>query len=231
MGYLGRVFSATERENCRTILATLPAARGGALLDLGTHDGSFAVRVAERLGSDEAVGVELIDAHAVLARERGLEMVVADVEQGLPFADARFDVVHANQVIEHVRGTDLFLSEIRRVMKPGGLACISTNNLASWHNVVSLAFGFQPMPMHVSDEVILGNPLNPEQGDPHLDGGRVHIRLFTGRSLTELCAHHRLRRIALQTTGYYPLPPWLVRRAVRLDPLHGAFLIGLFEPA
>jgi SAM-dependent methyltransferase len=230
MGYLGRVFAATERENCRAILATLPASRGGALLDLGTNDGAFAVRVAERLGSTETVGVELIDSHAEAARRRGISTVVGDVEQGLPFENARFDVVHANQVIEHLRSTDVFLSEIRRVLKPGGLACISTNNLSSWHNVLSLALGFQPMPMHVSDELILGNPLNPEQGGPHSDGGRVHVRLFTGRSLTELCEHHGLRRVKLRTVGYYPLPPRLARTAIRLDPLHGAFLIGLFEP-
>src|SRR5512132_943475 len=113
MGYFGRVFSATESENRRVILDLLPSGRGGALLDLGTNDGAFAARVAARLGSDEAVGVELFPEHADQARARGVEMFVADLEQGLPFEDVRFDVVHANQVIEHLRGTDVFLSEIR----------------------------------------------------------------------------------------------------------------------
>ena len=77
------------------------------------------------------------------------------------------------KVIEHLRRTDTLLSELRRVLEPGGLACISTNNLSSWHNVVSLTVGYQPMPMHVSDELIVGNPLNPERGVPH-EPGRVH---------------------------------------------------------
>jgi len=129
-----------------------------------------------------------------------------------------------------VRRTDGLLAEVRRVLAPGGLACISTNNLASWHNVASLALGWQPMPIHVSDEVIVGNPLNPERGEPHA-AGRTHLRLFTGRALEELCAHHGLERISLRTAGYYPLPPRLARLATRLDSLHGAFLVGTFRAA
>jgi hypothetical protein len=95
--------------------------------------------------------------------------------------------------------------------------------------VISLAAGFQPMPMHISDELILGNPLNPERGTPHEDAGRVHVRLFTARALTELCAHHGLRRVRFVSAGYYPLPTRLARVAARIDPLHAAFMTGLFE--
>ena len=37
-----------------------------------------------------------------------------------PFADAEFDAVVANQVLEHVFTPDRFLREIHRVLKPGG---------------------------------------------------------------------------------------------------------------
>jgi SAM-dependent methyltransferase len=231
MGYLERVFRATEAENRRGVLRMLPAGVGGTLLDLGTHDGEFATRVADRLGARRRVGVEFLEEHAAKARARGIDVRLADLEDGLPFGDEEFETVHANQIIEHVRRTDAFLAEIRRVLAPGGIACISTNNLSSWHNVVSLALGFQPTPMHVSDEVILGNPLNPEEGLAHDDRGRIHLRLFTGRALTELCAHHGLSLVSLRTVGYYPLPPRLARVAARVDPLHGAFLIGLFQRA
>ena len=228
MTYLSRLFAATEEQNRRTILSLLPAGRGGELLDVGASDGEFTVRVAERLGADRVSGVELIPEHAAGARGRGIDTEVADIEEGLPFEDGRFATVHANQVIEHLRHTDRFLAEIRRVLAPDGLACISTNNLSSWHNVISLAMGWQPMPAHASDELIVGNPLNPERSRAHADPGRVHVRLFTRRALAEVCAHHGLRTVALRGAGYYPLPHALAGAAARLDPVHAAYVTGLF---
>jgi len=224
MGYLERVFRATEEENRRAILAALPAGTGGALLDVGTHDGAFTQRVADRVGAERVAGIELMEDHAARAAARGFEISRADLEQALPFPNGSFDLVHANQVIEHVRATDVMLREIRRVLRPGGLACLSTNNLASWHNVLSLALGYQPPPMHVSDEEIVGNPLNPEDGQPHADRGQSHVRLFTARALVELCERRGLRPERTLPVGYYPLPPTLARLAVRVDPRHGAFV-------
>ena len=230
MGYLSRVFHASEEANRRAILRTLPPGRGGDLLDLGTHRGDFTLRVADRLGAERVAGVELIERHAAVALQRGVQVEVCDLDEGLPFASESFHVVHANQVLEHVRRTDVFMREIRRVLRPDGLACISTNNLASWHNVLSLGLGMQPMPMHVSDEIIVGNPLNPENRWGHRDVGRTHLRLFTGRALIELAGYHGLALEKLETVGYYPLPPLVARAAARIDRLHGAFLVGLFRP-
>ena len=229
LGYLRRVFLATEEANRRAILNMLKPRPGCRLLDLGPHDGEFTLRVAARLRAGSVAGVELLDVHAEIARRRGIDVTVGDIDDGLPFDDGTFDVVHANQVIEHIRRTDQFLCEVRRVLAPGGLVCLSTNNLASWHNVVSLTLGWQPMPMHVSDDVILGNPLNPEHGDRHRDAGRTHLRLFTARALEELCGHHDLAQVATKTVGYYRLPPLAASLANRIDPLHGAFLVGLFR--
>jgi SAM-dependent methyltransferase len=228
MSRLERLFLATEEENRRAVLRMLPAGRGGSVLDVGTHTGEFAARVAERLGATRVAGIEMIEEHAAVARTRGFEVVCANVDDGLPFGDAEFETVHANQVIEHVRRSDAFLREVRRVLKPGGLALISTNNLSSWHNVGSLALGHQPMPAHVSDELIVGNPLDPRRGWKHEDG-RAHLRLFTGRALIELCAVHGLEKVALRTAGYYPLPPRIGRVAARMDSLHGAFLVALLR--
>jgi SAM-dependent methyltransferase len=226
MSRLERLFRATEEENRRAVLRILPSGRGGPMLDVGTHKGEFTARVAERLGATSVTGIELIETHAAAARARGFEVVCADIDDGLPFADGAFDTVHANQVIEHVRRPDDFLRAIHRVLRPGGLAMISTNNLSSWHNVGSLVLGYQPMPAHVSDEIIVGNPLDPRRGWKH-EEGRAHLRLFTGRALIELCAVNGLERVTLRTAGYYPLPPRLGRIAARLDSLHGAFLVAL----
>lgn len=227
-GRLERLFHATEEENRRAVLRMLPSGRGGALLDIGTHKGEFAERVARRVGATRVAGIDFVQEHAADARARGIEVACANIDDGLPFPDEEFDTVHANQVIEHVRRSDAFLREVHRVLRPGGLALISTNNFSSWHNVGALALGYQPMPAHVSDEVIVGNPLDPLRGREHEDG-RAHLRLFTGRALVELCAVHGLERVALRTAGYYPLPPRLGRIMARIDRLHGAFLIVLVQ--
>jgi SAM-dependent methyltransferase len=228
MGRLERLFRATEEENRRAVLRMLPAGGGGEMLDVGTHAGEFAARVAERVGAKRVIGIDFIAEHAEAARARGIEVVCANIDEGLPFEDEQFDLVHANQVIEHVRRSDAFLTEVRRVLKPGGHALISTNNLSSWHNIGALVLGYQPMPAHVSDQVIVGNPLDPHRGWEHEDG-RAHLRLFTGRALVELCAVHGLERVALRTAGYYPLPPRLGRIMARLDRVHGAFLVALLR--
>jgi methionine biosynthesis protein MetW len=230
VGYLRRVFIASEEANRRAVLKALPARRGGRVLDLGTHRGDFTLRLADHLGADGVSGVELIERHAAVARSRGIDVVIGDLDEGIPFPSESFDVVHANQVLEHVRRTDVLLREVRRVLRPDGVACISTNNLSSWHNVVSLSLGMQPMPMHVSDEIIVGNPLNPEHRWGHRDHGRTHLRLFTARALGELATYHGLGVESIRAVGYYPLPPLLARLATRFDAVHGAFLVGLFRP-
>ena len=121
VGYLNRVFQASEEANRRAVLAALPARRGGDILDVGTHRGDFTMRLADHLRADSVSGVELIERHAAVARSRGIDVVVGDLDEGIPFPSASFDVVHANQVIEHVRRTDLLLREIRRVLRPGGV--------------------------------------------------------------------------------------------------------------
>jgi SAM-dependent methyltransferase len=225
-GYLARVFRATEELNRRAFLRAVPRRPGGALLDIGTHRGDFTTRVAQRMRADHVAGVEFLPQHATVASQRGIDITVANAEDGLPYPNATFDVITANQIIEHLRATDRFLTEIHRLLRPGGTAVISTNNMASWHNVLSLALGLQPLPMHVSDQVIVGNPLNPEHRWPHEDQGRTHLRLFTGRALRELAHHHGLHTQHLRTVGYYPLPPRLAALATRIDPRHGAFLLA-----
>jgi methionine biosynthesis protein MetW len=225
MSYLERVFRATEDENRRAILAAVKPVPGGRLLDLGCADGTFTMAIAARCAAAEAHGVELVEEWAAAARGRGVAVVAADLAERLPYDDASFDLVHSNQVIEHLPRTDTFLREIRRVLRPGGHAIVSTNNLSSWHNVVSLALGWQPAPCHVSDYVIVGNPTNAYDGWEQPQFGQQHLRVFTGRALAELARYHGLALDLDRTAGYYPLPAQAARLAARVDRRHGAFLV------
>jgi SAM-dependent methyltransferase len=233
MGYLSRNFLATEDENRRAILEAMSPRPGGLLVDLGCGDGEFTAQVGRRVGAGRIVGVEFVDSIAASARDAGVEVVVADLGERLPIEDASVDVVHSNQVIEHLPRTDHFLAEIRRILKPDGYAVVSTNNLSSWHNVFSLALGWQPFPNHVSDDVFVGNPLNFAAGPTGMGDmpGQTHQRVFTGRALAELGRYHGLEPELEGVAGYYPLPPRAARVVCRWDRRHGAFLVHRFRRA
>jgi SAM-dependent methyltransferase len=133
-----------------------------------------------------------------------------------------FDSVVSNQVIEHLSDTDRFVSELWRVLRPGGVAVTSTENLASWHNVAALTLGWQPFSLtNVSSTRLgIGNPLAIHRGaDANLKSWE-HLRVFAARGLRELFEAHGFKEIALLGAGYYPLPSG----AARFDPRHAAFL-------
>jgi SAM-dependent methyltransferase len=229
--YLLGVFRATERLNRDAIVDSLAGVTGRSLLDCGCGDGRFTAELASTVGAESVYGIEWDLERLREATSNGVKAIRADLNDAWPFEDDSFDVVHSNQVIEHLYSTDTFLRETRRVLKPGGVAVLSTNNMASWHNVVSLVMGLQPPPMHVSSEVIAGNPLDPLSGTHHPTAGDSHLRLFSFTGLRDLLEYHRFRVGTLISVGYYPLPPAAARIATRLDRWHGAFLVAKLSKA
>jgi len=89
----------------------------GRLLDVGCGQKPY----AHLFDVEEYVGLE-IDTPDSRARKK------ADYFYDgarFPFPDASFDCLLCNQVLEHVFEPDLFLSEIHRVLKPGGQLLLS----------------------------------------------------------------------------------------------------------
>src|SRR4029078_7030536 len=62
-----------------------------------------------------------------LARARGVDAQVGDVQE-LPFADGSFDVAVAAWMLYHVPHLDRGLSELARVLRPGGILVAVTNS-------------------------------------------------------------------------------------------------------
>lgn len=67
-----------------------------------------------------------------LRRHRSLANVLAGDIQRLPFADVSFDIVSANMVMEHIEHPVVALSEIKRILKPGGLFLFHTINARNY---------------------------------------------------------------------------------------------------
>ncbi len=108
---------------------------GDKVLDLGCGEGrhSITAYLQERV---DVIALDLSTADLATARERfGQFRDPADTARSvsflcasglrLPFADTTFDKVICSEVLEHIPDYESMLSEIRRVLKPGGLFAVS----------------------------------------------------------------------------------------------------------
>lgn len=106
-----------------TLLDLLP---GDRALDVGCGTGDEVIALAEELGpTGRAVGADASATMVAVGRRRAIEegiaatFVQADA-QHLPFADASFDGVRAERLLQHVPDADLALRELVRVARAGG---------------------------------------------------------------------------------------------------------------
>lgn len=96
------------------------------------------VSVAER-----CVGVDVLSDGVAAMRERGFEVVVHDLRNGLgPLADkAPFDVIVAGEVIEHVEAIDMLFRAAREALAPDGELLVTTPNPYAPHRVRAAQLG------------------------------------------------------------------------------------------
>ena len=93
-------------------------------LDLGCGDGRLtALLDARELTAADVSRVALERARGRLA---GATLVELEPDAPLPFTDGSFDLVLCAETAEHVRDLQLLLSEIRRVLAPGGELALTT---------------------------------------------------------------------------------------------------------
>ncbi len=156
------------------------AAPGQRALDLGCGAGDFAAELA-RAGVS-TVGADVATAAVARAARRhpDIEFVVVPLDGPLPFDDGAFELVWASEVIEHVADTAVWLSEVRRVLHPGGRLLLTTPS----HGRV---------PVFVRGVDRFSEPL----GD--------HLHLYTRRSLARLLQEFGFGSVRIRVVGGVPL--------------------------
>jgi SAM-dependent methyltransferase len=104
-----------------------PLEPGELVLDVGSGAGTDSLVAAQMVGPDGRVtGIDMTEGMLAKARAAAAAMGAANVEfvegevEALPFADASFDVVISNGVIDLIPDKDAVFSEIHRVLRPGG---------------------------------------------------------------------------------------------------------------
>lgn len=215
----------TRSVRINDFLSLLERNSSASLIDLGCYKGELASKWAQKIGTNEVGGVEMIEEFAKEAEEKGIKVIRADLNEGIPVPSNSFDVVTSDQVIEHLINIDLFVKEIYRILKPGGYAVISTENLSAWHNIFALILGFRPFSMDYSTEISIGNPLSPRNKKEITgESGTPHVKVLTYRSFMELFKIHGFQVEKIIGTGYYPFPKAIQRPFSKIDPTHAHYL-------
>ena len=164
---------------------------GDRVLDLGCGDGAFTAVVAEAGG--QVIGADVAQAaiDRAAAHHPGLDFRLVAIDEPLPFEDCQFDLVWASEVIEHIADTAQWLSEVRRVLAPGGRLLLTT-------------------PSHGRARMALGGieRFSEPLGD--------HLHLYSRRSLESLLDEFGFQDVGVRAVAGPPLlRRLLLARAVR----------------
>jgi SAM-dependent methyltransferase len=208
--------------------------RPRALLDVGCADGAFLFQYLDYVPK-RFCGIEASPSLMEQARKRGIDVQSVDLNGEWPYQSDSFDVVHCAQVIEHLHNTRLFAQEILRVLKPGGTALITSENLTSFLNLGAMMLGYTPFTLMRVCGWYLGNPLglhyeeHVEEGVPITDsafaGVTGHVRALSVIQAQELFEKVGFVDVRAGSMGLMPLPDWLGKRLEKWMYRRGHLLV------
>ncbi|HYX24182.1 MAG TPA: methyltransferase domain-containing protein [Thermoanaerobaculia bacterium] len=125
-----------------TIFEWLGDTDGRTILDCGCGRG-FYLKMLRHLGTAKLFGIDLELPYLRKARRNTVALPAVLVANAsiydLPFPDETFDAVLLSEILEHVERDVDALREIRRVLKPGGLALITVphSNYPFWWDPIN----------------------------------------------------------------------------------------------
>jgi ubiquinone/menaquinone biosynthesis C-methylase UbiE len=207
------------------IVSALQAPGGAAILDAGCGVGDHTLRIARR--GYRCVGLDISRHILAQARRRvereGLEdrveLLCAALED-LPFSADSFDAIHCRGVLMHVPDWQRALSNLCRVLKPGGRIAILEDNDRSLHAALVLAA--RAVPWRRSKSALVRSPEGLQFWSRE-DGVPFVYRMANIRALTHRLERHRvvvLERFPTSLIDITLLPPgWPRNAAIRLNQL------------
>jgi 2-polyprenyl-6-hydroxyphenyl methylase/3-demethylubiquinone-9 3-methyltransferase len=153
-------------------------------LDVGCGEGRFSAELVQ--AGMTVVGVDVAEEPLRRARARHplLDLRIVPAEDRWPLAAASFDVVWAGETIEHIADTGGWLSEVQRVLRPGGRLLLST-------------------PAH-GRLTTLWLALSGRAFDAHFDPRSDHLRFYTRRTLERSLADLGFADIEVREAGGAP---------------------------
>ena len=136
------------------------------ILDVGSASGWFLSEVKKRIPAASCTGIDVYEPAIAYANKHYQDIVfkVADAHK-LPFKTASFDLVLCTEVLEHVVAPEKVVSEIEKVLKPGGVAVIEMDSgnilfKLAWYWWTNLRSGvWKDAHIHVFNAAILESML------------------------------------------------------------------------
>jgi SAM-dependent methyltransferase len=211
---------------------TVASLKPEVVLDVGCGKGAFLYRYFDKIPG-EFHGVEGAADLQAEAEARGIKTANFDLNARWPYPDNKFDVVFSHQVIEHLHNTRLFVAETFRVLKPGGTAVITTENLCSLFNWFAITLGYTPFSLMQICGFHLGNPLGLHYQSrsveyvpidhPAFSGTTGHVRVMGVRQARELFQLIGFD-VQVDSISILPLPDTVSRALERLIKGRGHFM-------
>lgn len=122
-----------------------------------------------------------------------------------PIPDASVDLAVSDYVLEHVENPGLFLSECRRVIRPGGYLCMRTTNALSYFGIAA-----RVIPNRLHSPIVQRAYVNPRKEE---DVFPIRYRCNTVRAVRQALDRHGFEHCVY---GY------------QSDPAHFAFSRALY---
>ncbi|KPJ56630.1 hypothetical protein AMJ49_04390 [Parcubacteria bacterium DG_74_2] len=222
--YLEKLYRSAVDLNHQNILRLFERNNQANFLDLGCDDGTLSIKFAKQIGAKNIYGVEIVDERIKIAKAKGVKVKRFDLNKKFDFEDNFFDIVHGNQIIEHLYNSDNFISEVYRVLKPSGYVIISTENASSWCNVFASVMGWQIFSLtnFSSKKSGIGNPFAVHKNDDSnlKPESWNHIRIYNIRGLKEYFEVFGFKVEKIKGAGYFPFPAWMGN----IDKTHAHFM-------
>jgi SAM-dependent methyltransferase len=143
---------------------------GVKIADIGAGEGFFSQLLGQyvesQLGSNPSTLISACDIFPEYFKYDAIDCQAISPDGRLPYDDESIDVACSLEVVEHVEDQFAFARELHRILRPGGIALLSTPNVLNvnsrWRNLHSgFAVLFDPLLLSSADPVHTSGHINP----------------------------------------------------------------------
>jgi len=203
---------------------------GSTILDVGAYPGSY-LRIMRLLYGSQvsllAAGMPVQESFPKDLRVHDIDFIPCDLDDALStkypttldIPDESVDVVFCTEIIEHLYSVKRLMAQVRRVLKPKGVAFFTTNNVAYLPGLIRLLWGETNLDVDIQTTSALVE-----------SEWRGHVRFY---SLNQLCSLMSYYKLDILDKGYFQMrvPKVVVSKAAlmrwRLSRLLDAFVMCL----